>query len=258
MKITYRHAITRTPPTSIANGITSQNETPNAELAKQQHEKYLAALRSLDINVTVLNPEEAFPDSHFVEDTAIIHNNIAIFTRPGAKERRGEVDCIKPTIEKVLKTCAIDASEDATVDGGDILFMGNYVFIGLSYRTNLAGAEQLAKKLKEINPTLSIHNIEFDGVLHLKSGLVALNDHQLLGNPEINLKTPLPAGEIIWLPREESHAANIVVANGAALIFDKCPATYAAIEKAGLQPIPLDMSEFRKMDGSLTCLSLLW
>lgn len=256
--MTYCHAIARTPPASMASGITTQHEGIDLALALEQHAAYLDILRDLGIKVTLLGPEEAYPDSHFVEDTAIIHSKVAILTRPGAQERRGEVDCMRPHLEHVLYLQELGGDKEATVDGGDILFMGNYVYIGISYRTNYAGAEQLKSRLLEINPSLSIHFIPFEGVLHLKSGLTALGPDLLLGSPDIKLHHPLPAGHITWLPREEAHAANVLVANGAALIFNNSPAAHAIAHHAGLKPITLDISEFRKMDGSFTCLSLLW
>lgn len=254
----YQHAITRLPPQSMANGITSQFETPDISLALKQHQEYSNTLKQLKISVSTLDAEEKYPDSHFVEDAAIIHHNVAIMTRPGARERRGEVTALRPALEEVIEVRELGGDETAIVDGGDVLFMGEHAFIGISHRTNIAGAEQLKARLNEIDPMLEVHFIPFDGVLHFKSGFTALNDDTLLGNPEIKLHNPLPAGKIIWLPKSEGYAANTLVANGAALVFQECKVAQEEISKTGLKPIPLDMSEFRKMDGSFTCLSLLW
>lgn len=254
----FKHAITRTPPKSMADGITTQNEKVSYELALQQYEEYLKALTDLNISITTLSPEEAFPDSHFVEDAAIIHNGVAVMTRPGAIERRGEVDCLLPAIQAELTYKMLSDDADALVDGGDVLTVGNRVLIGLSHRTNEKGADALAARLKEIDPKVEVHVIPFDGVLHLKSGLTALTEDVLLCHPLMQLKTQLPFGDCVKVPEKEAYAANSLVVNGAAMVFQECTETQAIVKGAGLTPLPLDMSEFRKMDGSFTCLSLLW
>lgn len=254
----YQNAITRIPPQSMASGITTQSEAPDISLALKQHQQYIDTLKQLKISVSTLDAEEKYPDCHFVEDAAIIHHNVAIMTRPGALERRGEVTTLRPALEEVIEVRELGGDATAIVDGGDVLFMGDYVFIGISHRTNIAGAKELKARLHEIDPALEIHFIPFDGVLHFKSGFTALNNETLLGNPAIKLHNPLPAAKIVWLPKAESYAANTLVANGAALVFQECKVAQEEIKKVGLKPIPLDMSEFRKMDGSFTCLSLLW
>ncbi len=254
----YQYAITRTPPDSMANGITTQDVVIDLQLARRQHQFYVAALQDLGISVTVLGPEELYPDSHFVEDAAIIHNEIAILTRPGAEARRGEVVCLVPALQNVLTVRQLGGDERALVDGGDVLFVGDRVYIGISDRTNIAGAEQLKNALTSIDPRLSIHFISFSGVLHLKSGLTALGPNLLIGSPAIKLHDPLPIADIVWLPDAEGYAANTLSVNGAVLYFAECQSAREVIMAAGLKPVALDMSEFRKMDGSFTCLSLLW
>lgn len=258
MPFLKNYAIARTPPASMAKGITTQGETPDLGLARKQHRNYLQTLRGLGISITVLEPEEDLPDSHFVEDTAIIHQQVAILTQPGANARRAEVARIRPALERVLAVQNLTVNEGAWVDGGDIIFMDNHVLIGISNRTNKEGAECLKTILIEIDPQLTIHFVPFTGVLHLKSGLSALGPDLLLGNPKLKLYQPLPVGRIVWLPREEGYAANTLVVNGAALYFEECQKAHDAIRDAGLNPIGIHLSEFRKMDGSFTCLSLLW
>ena len=253
----YQHALTRLPPASMAQGITTQSEKVDLESARQQHADYVNALQQLGLSVDVLTPEEHYPDSHFVEDAAIIYNNTAILTCPGADERQGEVEAITPQLKKRFPIRTFD-DPDARVDGGDVLFMGDHVYIGTSYRTNIAGAKALSKILLSLNPSLDIHAIPFDGVLHLKSGFTAIGPNLLLGHPGIKLKNPLPHAEVIWVPEKESYAANALALNDHALVFAECKKTQALISDSGLTPVPLDMSEFRKMDGSFTCLSLLW
>lgn len=254
----YSHAITRLPPQTMAGGITSQTDSVDVQRARVQHQSYIKTLETLGIDVTILDPEEDYPDSHFVEDTAIIHKKTAVLTRPGAMERRGEVERIRAALEQRMPVMELDQDASSFVDGGDVLFMGRHVFIGISHRTNLPGAVSLKARLQTIDPELAVHFVPFTGVLHLKSGITALGDDILLGNPELKLHEALPAGKIVWLPAEQGYAANALVVNKTGLYFSECPAAGEAIEKAGLKPIGLDLGEFRKMDGSFTCLSLLW
>lgn len=254
----YQYALTQTPPNSMATGITTQSLEVDVELARKQHQVYTSMLEKLGMSVTTLPPQESFPDSHFLEDAAIIHHKVAILTRPGAKERQGEVDIISSALKKLLPTCVLGGDENATLDGGDVLFIGNTVLIGISHRTTESGAQELKRSLHKIDPNLSIHFIPFEGVLHLKSGLTALNSNTVLINQEIKLHTHLPIKESIVLPKEESHAANTFIANNHAFVPYDCPQARKAIIAANLTPLEIDMSEFRKMDGSFTCLSLIW
>lgn len=256
---TYQYALTQTPPNSMAAGITTQSIEVDLALARKQHQVYISMLEKLGLFVTTLPQQESFPDSHFIEDAAIIHNKVAILTRPGAKERRGEVDAISSTLKNIFPTTyELGGDENATLDGGDVLFIGNTVLIGISHRTTETGAQELKHLLQKINPNLSIHLVPFEGVLHLKSGLTALNPNTILINQDIKLHTNLPIKKSILLPKEESHAANTFIANHHAFIPPNCPQAKEAMLAANLTPIEIDMSEFRKMDGSFTCLSLIW
>ena len=255
---TYRHAITRTPPFSMACGITTQPEKVDVHLAREQHQQYIKTLQSLGIDVVVLDSIESLPDSHFVEDAAIIHNGIAILTRPGAPERRTEVQALRSVLCEQMKVVEIGGGEEALVDGGDVLFIDDHVFIGISYRTNLSGAGELKKIFNELDPALVAHFIPFSGVLHLKSGITSISHLTLLGNPAMTLPINLPVGTVNWLPAQEGYAANALTVNGATLYFEECHSVAGVVTQNGLTPIPMNMSEFRKMDGSFTCLSLLW
>jgi dimethylargininase len=253
-----QYAITRQPPASMANGITTQQEEINFLEAQTQHQNYITHLQQLGVKVSTLDPEEEYPDSHFVEDTAIIHKNVAVLTRPGALARRGEVTRIKPALEKVMTVCDLGGDDECLVDGGDVIVMGNHILIGIYDRTNIAGAERLKAILHEVDPTLEIHFIPFSGVLHLKSGLTALGPDRLLGNPAIVLDKPIGFADIVWLPPSEGYAANTLTVNGSTFYFRESSAAHAAIQDAGHKPVPFNLSEFRKMDGSFTCLSLIW
>lgn len=255
----FQHALMRKPPQSMTKGITTQKQSVALPLAQEQHQAYVNMLQKLNVQATVVPPDERFPDCHFVEDTAIVHKGVAIMTQPGAMERRDEGLSLRTYLANTLQVMELTPTNStATIDGGDVLFMGNEVLIGISHRTNLTGAKALASALTSIDTSLRCHFIEFSGVLHLKSGFTALNKELLLGNPLIKLKTPLNFADIAYLPEEQAYAANALVINGAALYFAECHEARDLIAKANLQPIAMELSEFKKMDGSFTCLSLLW
>lgn len=254
----YKKALVRKPPHSMKNGITSQSITPDYAKAILQHTHYINTLKKLNVDVHILEPAENYPDSHFVEDTAILFNNYAILTFPGARERRGEVALLAENIRHLFPIIEIEGNETTLVDGGDVLFIGQHVLIGIYQRTTQAGAEQLKSILLAIDPNLQIHFVPFSGLLHLKSGLTALNDKTLIGNPAITLHTQLPFVDIKWLPVEEGYAANTLTINGSTLHFYESQQAAGIIAAAGNEPVAMNLSEFKKMDGSFTCLSLLW
>lgn len=255
---TYTNALTRHPSPKMANGITSKQEKVNFELAKAQHQRYITKLKDLNINVITLDADPDFPDSHFVEDAAIIHNGVAIMTHPGAKTRRGEVARMKPELEKLMPVFDFPQDENILLDGGDVIFIGNKILIGVYERTNLKGAQFLKSILSEVDPTLEFHIIPFSGVLHLKTGLTPLSETVLIGNPAITLHQKLDFAKIHWLPEEEGYAANTLTVNGTTFHFEESQSANRIIKDAGLAPLPMQLTEFRKMDGSFTCLSLLW
>ena len=253
------HALVRSVSSSMAHGLTTQAlGGPDLELARREHDRYLRALRSLGVEVIVLESEDDLPDSHFVEDTAVIHRGTAILTRPGAAERAAEVERIRPHLERHLQVRELGGSRDARVDGGDVLIAGGEAWIGTGQRTNPEGAERLAAHLRSINPELAVHIIPFRGLLHFKSGITAVRPGLLVGDPRIELDPGFPAGKVRWLPAAEGYGANVLPLNGAVLVAASSPTARAIAEAEVGKAIPLDMGEFRKMDGALTCLSLLW
>lgn len=254
----YKNALTRTPPASMANGITSQPEVIDFEKAKQQHQAYIKNLEMLGLQVITLPAEERFPDSHFVEDTTIVYKDLAILTSPGAPTRRGEVECIRNHLKQLFTVEELGGDDNTFLDGGDVLFVGNKVLIGVYERTNYAGAKRLKSILQTINENLEIHIIEFSGVLHLKSGLTALNESLVLASPFFKTTNHLDFINIHWLPENEAYAANTLTINGHTFHFEDAFTTKSIIESVGNKSVPFDLSEFKKMDGSFTCLSLLW
>jgi dimethylargininase len=257
MKFVYRNAITRLPSSKIQEGITTQNEMVDLTKAIDQHDAYVKQLKQLDLHVTQLDQNHEYPDSHFVEDTAFVYQNSAFLTQPGAYERRGEVALIRPALAKHFEIFEI-TDENAFIDGGDILLLGNHILIGLGGRTNLLGAQHFKQLINHIYPDLTVTLIPFSGVLHLKSGLTALNDTTLLGNPACLLDAPIDFAKIHWLPSAYGYAANTLTVNEHTFYFQEAHCLESIILAENLTPVPMALSEFRKMDGSFTCLSLLW
>lgn len=252
--MTFTHAIARQPAANAGDGLTAAGlGAPDIELMLAQHRDYVRILESLGLQVTVLDAHESFPDGCFVEDTAVVTPEVAVVTRPGAPSRRGEEATIEPLLSKHRPIARIVAP--GSVDGGDILVMGDRVFIGLSARTNDEGARQLT----ELFEAKGMHCITVavgDG-LHLKSSVNALGDDRLLVTQELSECAELDGFERILTPADESYAGNCLWVNGRVIVPAGFPGTRELINELGIETIETPVSEFRKMDGGLTCLSIL-
>ena len=144
-------AITRTPGKNFAQGLTTSDlGEPDYEILLQQHKVYIDTLKSIGLEIIILDAQENFPDAHFVEDTAVVTPDVAVIARPGAKARQGEEDSIAPLLARYRKTVRIVAP--GTLDGGDVLMLGNHFFIGISERTNKGGADQLGSETADAIP----------------------------------------------------------------------------------------------------------
>jgi dimethylargininase len=255
----FTRAIVRPPAATFADGITASGlGPPDPSLAREQHEAYCRTLERLGLSLVRLGPDPAFPDSTFVEDTAIVTARGAILTRPGAKSRAGEV----PAVGAALRRWFPEASEivaPGTVDGGDVCEAGDHFFIGLSQRTNREGAAQLAEWLGRLGFTSETIDIrKLPGLLHLKTGLSWLGERRLLATDELAGHEALRGYELARTPKGEEYAANCIRINDAVLVARRFPATSALLGALGLEVVALDMSEFQKMDGGLSCLSVRW
>jgi dimethylargininase len=253
----FTEAIVRIPGSNFAQGLTTvQMGVPDFELVLAQHARYCEALRACGLRVTTLEADPAHPDSTFVEDTAILTPRSAILTRPGARSREGEVAAMRP----VLKLCfpiLHEIETPGTVDGGDICEAGNHFFLGVSQRTNQEGARQLAAFLADAGFTSEVIDVRgISSLLHLKSGVSYIGDNTLVVIEEM---AAMFAGyEQIVVAREESYAANCVRVNDKVLVASGFPQLIGELRARGFLPLELDMSEFQKMDGGLSCLSLRW
>ena len=227
---------------------------PDVEAALRQHEAYCEALESCGLELIRLPPEERYPDSTFVEDTALLTARGAILTRPGAISRLGEVDSIAPVIRDYFDNIH-SIEEPGTLDAGDVCEAGNHFFIGISRRTNEHGAKQLAGILNSLGYTTSLIDIRgLSNILHLKSGLAYLSDRRLVIIDALSNQKEFSDYDQIRLNSNEEYAANCLSINGKILMASGYPALERELE--GYSIISLDMSEFQKMDGGLSCLSL--
>ena len=250
----FKNAIVRTPCRNMTYGLTeAEMGKPDYDLALMQHAQYIAALKQCGLDVLVMEADEDFPDSTFVEDTALLTPACAIITRPGAQSRRGETASMASELKKYFQT--IEAIQPpGTVDAGDIMMVGDHYYIGLSGRTNPSGAQQLIRILERHHMTAS--TVTVPHALHLKAGVAYLENNHVVITEEFWNQPDFNRFKQIRVNPQESYAANCVWINGTVLVANGFPETLKAIEAAGYKTISLDMSEFQKLDGGLSCLSL--
>ena len=255
----FTRAIVRPPAATFAAGITSSGlGLPDLALALEQHEAYCRTLERLGLDLVRLAPDSDFPDSTFVEDAAIVTTHGAILTRPGAASRVGEVAALRPALGTWFPDLA-DITAPGTVDGGDVCEAGQHFFIGLSERTNPEGAAQLGDWLRRHRFTSTVIDLRaMPRLLHLKTGLSWLGGRRLLATGEIAGHEALNGWDVVQVPEGEDYAANCILVNDALLVAEGFPATSALLGTLGYDVLPLAISEFRKMDGGLSCLSLRW
>jgi len=250
-------AIVRTPGPNLVDGLTSVDlGPPDFALALEQHELYRAALESCGVRVEVLAADPLHPDATFVEDTAVLTHARAMLTRPGAESRRGEVAAIASAVRAHFTSIA-RIEEPGTLDGGDICEAGERWFLGISERTNQAGATQLARWLAEQDIASTAVDIRgVPGILHLKSAVCWLGGKRLAATEPLASHSAFAGYEVLRVPGDEAYAANLVRVNDRVLIARGYPSVERGVRALGLATIALDMSEFRKVDGGLSCLSL--
>ena len=253
----FSKAIVRPPSENFADGLTSVDlGVPDLEKALAQHRAYCDALRRCGVELIELDPDTRFPDSTFVEDTAILTDRCAVITRPGAESRTGEIDTMAETLSKYYDK--LDRIErPGTIDGGDVCQADDHFLIGISERTNEEGARQLSGYLEAagfLSDQVLIRGV--DGILHLKSGISYLGDKRMLVTEAFSGAKELEGYEIVMVPEGEEYPANCLCVNDSVLFAAGFPKLKAKLEAFGYRIVELEMSEFQKMDGGLSCLSL--
>ena len=253
----FKNVIVKTPCSKITDGITSAPELgkPDYALALKQHASYIEALKKCGVEVTVLPADENFPDSCFVEDTAVLTRKCAIITNPGAESRNREIESMIPVIKKFYpEDCIEYIQAPGTLEGGDVMMVGDHFYVGKSARTNEEGIRQFIAILEKYGLTGS--EVELTEVLHLKTGVNYIENNNMLVSGEFITKPEFEQYNRYEIPAEEAYAANCIWVNDKVIVPANFPAVKKIVEDRGYEVLTVDTSEFRKIDGGLSCLSL--
>ena len=253
----FSQAIVRTPAPNFSEGLTTSGlGKPDYRRALRQHDAYCAALEHCGLTVTKLEPDGRYPDSCFVEDTAILTGRGAVLTRPGAASREGEVEGMQSALTQYFPSLR-EIGPPGTLDGGDVCEAGEHFFIGLSQRTNEEGARQLAKILAALGYRSNVVDIKgVDDILHLKSAVAYLGNNRLVVTEAMAHRSDFAGYELVKVYSGDEYAANSVRVNEHVLVASGFKSFEKKLRRQGYQTIALEMSEFQKMDGGLSCLSL--
>jgi dimethylargininase len=243
-------ALVRRPGPRLAEGLVSHIERRPLDpgLALAQWQAYVDALRDNGWETVEVEPADDCPDAVFVEDPVVVYRDVAVIARSGAPRRRAERDGVARAVAAAGYRVE-RLGEPATLDGGDVLKVGSTVYVGLSGRTNEAGAEQLAALLGA-----TVVPVPVTRVLHLKSAVTALPDGTVLGHPPL-VDDPAAFPEFLAVP-EEAGAHVVLLGGNRVLMAASAPATAALLRARGLAPVVVDIGEFEKLEGCVTCLSV--
>ena len=249
-----RIALVRRPSPRMADGIITYGERVpvDARLAAKQHDAYVAAIADAGWSIHEVARADSLPDSAFVEDTLVVCGELAVLARPGAVERRPEL----AGTEQAVRALGVDPErieQPGTLDGGDVLRVGTTLYVGSGKRTNSEGIRQL---LALVEPRgFTVVPVALDGVLHLKSAVTALPDGTIIGADPSTLDTsPFPAMRTV---PEEAGSHVILLGERRILVAASAPRSAQLFDGWGFQVEVVDISEFEKMEGCVTCLSVL-
>ncbi len=252
----FNSAIVRTPGKSVVDGLrASAGPAPVFEAILAEHRSYIAALRDAGVRVTVLDALEKFPDSIFVEDPALVFTQAAVLLRPGAPSRMSEAQELSATLASRFPE--VLQLSDGFADGGDILVTPDRVLIGLSPRTNEAGAADLQALLASIGLDSNVVQVP-RGTLHLKTDCSLLDEETVLATETLANSGILDGFRILVVSADERHATNAIRVNDVVFIRAGCPRTLDMLSAHGLKVLPLPASEIAKIDAGLSCMSLRW
>ena len=252
-------ALTRPVSDSLAEcELTHLSREPiNGARAREQHSAYERALTSLGVEVVQVAPAHDLPDAVFIEDTAVVLDEIAIIGRPGAKSRRREtIAVVAELIRRCITLGFIEGkSPNATLDGGDVLRVGRSLYVGMTARTNEAGIEQLRELTSTWNYT--VQPVDVHGCLHLKSAVTALRDDLLLMNPAWLPAHAFPGIQRIEVDPSEPYAANALRIGDTLIYPSHFPKTLARLKARGLKVLTVPCDELAKAEGAVTCCSIM-
>ncbi|MFQ6173151.1 dimethylargininase [Oryzobacter sp. R7] len=246
-------ALVRRPGPRLAEGIiTHIDRSPvDVELARQQWDGYVAALRDAGWAIHEVEPADDCPDAVFVEDPVVVHGDLAVIARSGAEQRRREAAGVEAAVRELgLRVAHIQAP--GTLDGGDVLRVGDTAYVGLGGRSNGAGIHQLATLLREFG--IRVQAVPVSRALHLKSACTALPDGTVVGwAPVVDDREAFPVYEDV---PEEGGAHVVLLAADHLLMASSAPRTAASYRDRGYRVTEVDIGEFEKMEGCVTCLSV--
>jgi dimethylargininase len=223
-------------------------------LAVTQHDAYQQALKTCDCTVQVLPMEPELADSVFVEDTAIVLDEVAVITHPGAVSRRAEVDSVAAMVGKYRELVRI--TSPATLDGGDVLRLGRTLYVGISARSSRSGIEQLSRLLTRFD--YQVKAVPLHGCLHLKTAVTQVALDLLLINPEWIDASQFAGMRALHVVQSEPHAANALMIGDKVIYPESHPRTHEQLIRHGIEVISVDMSETEKAEGGVTCCSLIF
>ncbi len=251
---TYARALVRQPGASLYNGISQHSLHPDARQALAQHAAYCEALRAAGLDVTVLPPDERYPDSCFVQDTALVIRGQLILCRPGAPSRQGEEDAIAQWFGDQLPLSRI--APPGTLEGGDVMVLPDRVLVGESGRSNAEGVRQLRACLASLG--LPVQSVPIGSYLHLLTAATYLGDGHILAVEDFADCPAFGHLHVIPVPTREAYAANVLALGRHIVMPDEFPCSSERLKAHGFNVLPVPLSEFEKVDGGATCLSIVW
>ena len=253
----FTSAIVRTPGRSVVDGIRSDRAAvPDYDTVLKEHAAYVAALSAAGLRVDILPPLEAFPDSVFVEDPALVFPEGAIMLRPGVASRLGEAEHMREPLARHFDR-VLELEGDEYADGGDILATPDAVLIGLSKRTTARGAAALKRRLAELGRDARIVETP-EGVLHFKTASSLLAEDTVMVTRRLAATGAFAGLNVLTVPDGEEGAANFLRINDAVFVGDFYPRTLDLLRGAGFAAQALPIGEIRKLDAGLSCMSLRW
>jgi dimethylargininase len=252
----FTNAIVREPGRSVVHGISSASSPPGYDGVIAEHRYYVAALRGAGLMVDILPPLEAFPDSVFVEDPALVFPEGAILLRPGVASRLGEAEEMRAPLKKHFG-CVLELEGEQYADGGDVLVSQDEVFIGLSKRTNRTGAERLVELLAQFGRRARVAETPAD-ILHFKSASSLLSEDTVMATRRLAESGVFAGLKVLVVPEGEEGAANFLRINDTVFVGDRYKRTIEMLTREGFAAKPVRIDEIRKLDAGLSCMSLRW
>jgi dimethylargininase len=249
-----RYAVVRPVPDSYDRCVRTSFEKIDVDVAKRQHSQYCRTLQRLGLKLVWAERDNNLPDSCFVEDTAVVFGDKAVICNMRVESRADEVIGVARVLKQFKTTHSI--LPPATIDGGDVLKVEGRVFVGISARTNVHAVDQLREILKDSN--MSVVPVKIRKALHLKSACTYLGNGFVILSEGCFEPDVLEGLRKIVVPKEEEYAADCLAVNGTVVMAKGYAETRKLVEMEGFPVVELDVSEFQKGDGALTCLSIIW